>query len=201
MERYDLATITNNLGKSGFYLYSTKTLADIILPNSPVSLYKIVARLVKSKVLERIERDKYVLTGNHIDPFLFANLLYSPSYVSLESALNYHGILSQFPSMVTSITTRRPVNKKNKIGEFDYASLQKKLFFGWIKKDGYLVAEPEKALLDQIYFNSKGLKVLNWDEYDFSMINQKVLAEYLAIFIETPEYSNIRKILLTKFKV
>lgn len=201
MERYDLASITNTLGKTGFIFYSVKTLGDIILPKSPVSLYKIIARLVKSKVLERIERDKYMLSGDQIDPFLAANLLYSPSYISLESALNYHGILSQFPSMVTSITTKKPVSKKNKIGEFDYASLQKKLFFGWVKKDGYLLAEPEKALLDQIYFNSKGLKALSWDEYNFTVINPKVLGEYLNVFSKTPEYPNIKRILLTKFKL
>lgn len=201
MERYDLASITNILGKTDISLYSVKTLGDVILPKSKVSLYKIIARLVKSKVLERIERDKYALVGNKIDPFLAANLLYAPSYVSLESALNYHGILSQFPSIVTSITTKKPLNKKNSMGEFEYSSLQGKLFFGWTKRDGYLIAEPEKALLDQIYFYSKGLRALSWDEYDFSVIKQKSLVEYLTIFSKMPECANIQKILSTKFKL
>ena len=41
------------------------------------------------------------------------------------------------------------------------------------KKDGMLIALPEKALFDQIYFASKGIRLINFNEYDLKNINKR----------------------------
>ncbi|MFW5702849.1 MAG: type IV toxin-antitoxin system AbiEi family antitoxin domain-containing protein, partial [Candidatus Dojkabacteria bacterium] len=59
------------------------------------------------KVLIQLEKGKYQIAGRSPSDFAIAQFLYSPSYISFETALNYHGILPQFPHEITSATMRR----------------------------------------------------------------------------------------------
>jgi hypothetical protein len=59
--------------------------------------------------------------------------------------------------------------------------LKREYFFGYVKKDNFLIALPEKALLDELYFISKGLIRISLDELNLSLINRNKLgrmAEY-----------------------
>lgn len=69
--------------------------------------------------------------------------------------------------------------------------MQRKLFFGYEKKDGYLIAVPEKALLDQAYLAAKGLRRFPIDEYDLSDLNNKKIQEYLTFFPKTRQFITI----------
>lgn len=51
-----------------------------------------------------------------------------------------------------------------------------------VLKDRLNIAEPEKALLDQIYLVSLGKGILNFDEMDFKMINAKKLLKWSLLF-------------------
>ena len=61
------------------------------------------ARLVKGGVLVRVQRDLYTLANRRYSIFSLANALYQPSVISLESALNYWGIIVQVPQTIFSI--------------------------------------------------------------------------------------------------
>lgn len=89
-------------------------------------------------------------------------ILYQPSYISLEWALANYGLIPEAVYSPTAITTRATRTFNNKFGHFIYRHVKKDLFFGYRKiKKGrqiYLIAEPEKALVDYLYLNSAKIK-------------------------------------------
>ena len=97
------------------------------------SLYKFLQRLEKNKVIRRVSKGKYVT--EHVGDFEVANFIVQPSYISFESALSYHGVLSQFPYTVTSATTGKTksvlVGKK----EFEFCSINLFQFIGFLAKN------------------------------------------------------------------
>lgn len=116
----------------------------------------------KKGYLENIIRGIYKLSDFELkDPFLLANFIYSPSYISLETALNYYSIIPDIPFAITSVTVNK--TKKFKIkdyGVFYYSHLKPELFFGFEsilveKKYSYNIALPEKALFDYLYLKAK----------------------------------------------
>jgi len=193
METYNLATITKKIYNSGFLLFHTKTLKDILGIEKQNALFSIIKKLINAGVLMRIEKNKYLLKGSNIKDFSIANFIYSPSYISFESALNFYGVLSQFPYEISSATSRKPVKKYFQDRIFTYTHLQKNLFWGYEKKDDFLIAYPEKALLDQLYLSSKGYKKTNIDEYEFGGIDIARFKKYLNKYPETRQFKKIIK--------
>ena len=89
--------------------------------------------------------------------FLIANKAYSPSYVSLESALNYYGLIPEVVANITSITTKKTNTINYDLGEFIYKSIKPSLMFDFdivIKDDfSFKIATPEKTIVDFLYLN------------------------------------------------
>jgi len=181
MKTYDLSGLTNKLLNSKVNLIDKKSLSLILNIGNERSLYLIISKLITSGWLVKIERNKYKINNQDIHDFEIANFIYQPSYISFESALNYWGILSQFPFEVTSATLKNSKVKKSNDKNFGYNKISKKYYFNFIKVNNFLIASPEKALFDQIYLWSKGLKQLNWDEYDLTKINKVNLKKMLSV--------------------
>jgi len=195
MERYNLAGITKKVYDSGFSFFTLKTLRDILEINRESTLFSIVKKLMKAGVLLKIEKDKYLLKGREAGDFALADFIYQPSYVSFESALNFYGILSQFPYEISSATARKSVKKVFQDKIFVYTHIKKELFWGYEKKENFLIALPEKALLDQVYLMSKGYKSISLDEYDLSRIKVSRLKEYLSKYPKTRQFKSAVKLL------
>jgi len=193
MGTYNLATITKKIYNSGFSLFYTKTLKDILDIKKQSTLFSVVKKLVNAKILIRIGRNKYLLKDGNIKDFSIANFIYNSSYISFESALNFYGILSQFPYEISNATSRKTVKKYFHDKIFTYTHIQKKLFWGYEKKDGFIIAYPEKALLDQLYLSSKGYKKINIDEYNFTNINISRLKKYLKEYPKTKQFQKTIK--------
>jgi hypothetical protein len=81
--------------------------------------------------------------------------------------------VSQFPYEISSITTKKPVTKIIDDIAYRYVRMKKNLFFGYELREGFLIAQPEKALLDALYLMSKGLAVVHIDELDLSNLDEK----------------------------
>jgi len=177
MESYSLSLLTKKLLESEFRLINSKTLKEVLGIKNERTFYRIINDFVRNNVVVNIEKNKYYVTGKNIDTFEIANFFYQPSYVSLESALNYWGILSQFPFEITSITPKKSVTKKFDGKIYDYSHSAPKYFGMFTKKNNILIALPEKALFDQLYLASKGLKPINFDEYDLKKINKVTFFE------------------------
>ena len=195
METINMAVLTKKIYDSGLSLFDLKTLNDILGVKKESTSFGVINRLIKSKVLVKIEKNKYLLQNGKADDFSLANFLYSPSYISFETALNIYGILSQFPYEITSCTSRKTKQKTYEEKLFSYTHIKKELFWGYEKKENFLIALPEKALLDQLYLAGKGLKGLSLDEYDFSFINLKKLKNYLNKYPKTRQFKKITALL------
>ena len=85
-----------------------------------------------------------------------AGKIYTPSYISLHAALSIYGIIPEVVTQITSVTTNRTTSYVNSFGQFSYQTIKSELFFGYkqepVRRGGsYLVAEPEKAIVDLLY--------------------------------------------------
>lgn len=102
--------------------------------------------------------DPYRKTRAHA--FLIANRLRVPSYVSLQSALEFHGVIPEAVPAVTSVTTGRPERLVTGEGTFHMRHIKKPWFMGYANVDlgdrqTALVTGPEKALLDLIHLTPR----------------------------------------------
>ena len=91
---------------------------------------------------------------------LIANHLYSPSYVSLQFALRQYGLIPERVMLVTNITTCHARCFNNSFGSFAYHNVPRAYFAIGVtsRTEGaasYMIATPEKALVDTILFTSK----------------------------------------------
>jgi predicted transcriptional regulator of viral defense system len=84
-----------------------------------------------------------------------ATALVEPSYISLEYALAFYGILAESVFALTLVTTKKTRILSNQLMSFSYRSLKPELFFGFEQKTfgnfTYAIATPEKAFFDFIY--------------------------------------------------
>lgn len=198
---YNLGFLTKKIYDSNLSLFTLKTLRDVLEIEKESTFFNILKKLLKSEVLVKIEKDKYLLKGSKIHDFTLANFLYSSSYVSFESALNFYGILSQFPYEISSATFKKTTKKIIDEKVFSYIHIKKNLFWGYEKKDNFLIAFPEKALLDQLYMFAKGLKRGDLEEYDFSQINGERVKEYLVYYPKTKQFNKIVTLLKDYIKL
>ncbi|WP_306537080.1 hypothetical protein [Geobacter sp.] len=120
---------------------------------------KISGMLAKGDMI-RVKKGLYIL-GEPLRrrPFcreLLANLIYGPSYVSLEYALHYHGLTPERVEALTSVTCGRSRTFDTPVGTFSYRMIPLEAFRTGMDRveldDGrsFLVAIPEKALADRI---------------------------------------------------
>ena len=67
--------------------------------------------------------------------------------------------------------------------EYLYSKISSKLFWGYEKKENFLIAEKEKALIDYLYFCQKGLRSLDREDLDLSEIDKSIAISYGRKFI------------------
>lgn len=102
---------------------------------------------------ERFNRDK----GDLSYVFNIANNLRRPSYISLESAMQFHGLMTEsIAYVVTSVTSKVTRNYNTKLGKFIYRSIKEDLFnyYETYTKSNYkfLIATKFKCIFDYLYF-------------------------------------------------
>lgn len=179
MSTYKNLNIIINSGKS---LFTTAHIKQLLNIESNRTLEDFIKRLIDQDIFTQLEKGKYLLKNTNTTDFEVAQFLYSPSYISFETALNYHGVLSQFPVEISSATTKNTETKEILGKIFSYSKLSTKLFTGYYKEGSTLIAYPEKAIFDQMYMISKGIKTEQYlDEMDYSNISKRKLEEYLKL--------------------
>lgn len=140
------------------------------------------SRLVKSGILIRLQRDLYTLVNRKYSLFSLANALYQPSIISLETALNYWGLIVQVPQIIFSIGQASYQCLADN-AQFVYRRMHPNLFrFGQIKVEDFFIVEPEKALLDTLYMKSKGLAELLPEDVDLAKIDAELLEYYSRFY-------------------
>lgn len=134
----------------------TLTEADIIAHgDSPAMVRLNLHRWVRRGEIQRLRRGVYAFADRAGSLPELIRHLYSPSYISLESALNQHGILPDVPFATTLVTPRSTRTFETPLGRFHFHRIDQKLFFGYDPKT--LLAAPEKAILDYFYLRGASL--------------------------------------------
>ncbi|MCD8182307.1 MAG: hypothetical protein LUE99_03615 [Bacteroides sp.] len=120
-----------------------------------------IAELEKSGKLVRLKRGLYVVSpavsGKLLSTELIANHIYGPSYVSMETALRYYGLIPESVYGVRSMTIKRSRRFDNSIARFDYTFCNDEYFSIGIRQEqqegyAFMIASPEKALCDLISY-------------------------------------------------
>ncbi|MBS0645834.1 MAG: hypothetical protein JSR97_04515 [Verrucomicrobia bacterium] len=130
-----------------------------------------ILRMIEKNELIRLKNGFYLISekvtnGSTRDiPFeLVANLLYGPSYISMEWALSFYGMIPERVHTITSMTLGRNKEYRTPVGCFAYFTLNSEVYsIGITQKKsqgfigGFLIASPEKALADTVFKTCKNL--------------------------------------------
>lgn len=171
-----------------------------------------ILRMVKNDELIRLKNGVYLISekikhGNTtIIPLeQLANFLYGPSYVSMEWALSFYGMIPERVHTVTSMTLGRNKEYYTSIGDFSYLNLPARCYsIGITQKKspdflgGFLIASPEKALSDMVFKTCKNLdkdqlkeeliESKRIDPMCFRDLNKELLEEIAKCYHAKPVY-------------
>ncbi|MCX6719484.1 MAG: type IV toxin-antitoxin system AbiEi family antitoxin domain-containing protein [Candidatus Taylorbacteria bacterium] len=188
----------HNLIKEPFFRIN-----DVVVKQSGISSVQL-SRWHKAGYIEQIKRGLYSFKDSKegLDHNVISFLLYEPSYISLESALREYNFIPEMVPNITSITTKTTRTFTNGDVTYFYKHIKPEFFFGYVPvvKENlkYLIAEPEKALLDYIYFHQDRFDIDgDMEEWRLDRIEVKEsvdlakLKKYAAVF----QSSKMEKIL------
>lgn len=187
-----LLTKINSIPKKFFSLTDLSKISDL----EKNSLKVAISRAVKDEKIIKLVNGFYAKNINDIPWENLAINIYSPSYISFESALSYYNILSQQTASLTLATNKRRKNIEIHNQSIVYRHIRNDLFWGFIKKDDYLIAEPEKAFLDLAYLSLNGYGHFDLDEMNISLLEIEKIAKYLKRFKSKKLDKLIKPILL-----
>jgi predicted transcriptional regulator of viral defense system len=132
------------------------------------------------------------LPHNEALSYRISNCIYQPSYVSLESAFSYYDMIPEGVYSVEAISSRKTVSYRTSAGLFNYRRLPPSLFFGYqiihYKELPVLMAGPEKALLDYLYFGTgvhsiQDLEAIRFNRFFLQNdVDWNLLEKYIPVF-------------------
>jgi predicted transcriptional regulator of viral defense system len=160
------------------------------------SANKMLGRLASKGVVRPVSRGLWALKRD-LDPKVLSRYVAapSPSYVSLLSALRYHGMLSQIPRSIYVVALGRPQEVETAMGDFSIHNVAPEVFGGFEPtKEGALVASPEKALFDVFYLSGTKPRTFSSlpevelpDDFDFEKLRswtRKIPSRRLRTIVE-----------------
>jgi len=169
--------IIKKIKKDTFSLDDIKNILKIKRTSAKV----FVSRYVKNGYIVRLKRNLFILKEKweNLDitqKYQIANIIVVPSYISFTTALSYYGYTTQIQQNYfesTSIYRTKLVEIENNV--FKYSKLNKKFYFGFVKKDNFFIALPEKALIDSLYLMAKGKYRIDLSAIDFSKFDKNLI--------------------------
>ena len=154
----------------------------------PKAIRVQLSRWVKAGKILQIRRGLYAIAPPYQriqpHPFLVANHLQKASYVSLQSALSFYGLIPEVVNVTTSVSTGRPELLETPLGRFEFRHVKTEWLFGYqmieLGSQNALLATPEKALLDLIYLHPgsdsaeylKELRLQNMEKLDRDLLTK-----------------------------
>lgn len=190
--------------KAGWPIFTTHEMASLS-GKSPSTVVHSLSRLAKQGLLVKIYRGVWAEPGPRaISPFEIIPYLFPRQrvYVSFISALHLHGIVEQIPQVITLASTAHTSVLRTKAGVFSVHQIAPAFFdgFDWYKGEGnFLIAEPEKALIDSLYLSSRKKKQFgSFPELDFP---PEFSFKKAALWAERIPEKKIQLYVLEKLKV
>jgi hypothetical protein len=137
---------------------------DVDVLSEVTSRYKFprnkIASMEKHGEIIRLKKGLYVVSDKisrkSVSRELIANHLYGASYISLETALAYYGMIPERVYTVRSMTTKRAKNFTTPLGIFEYKTVSSDYFSIGLRQEiienryAFLLATPTKAVCDMI---------------------------------------------------
>ena len=140
----------------------------------------------KTDLFVKLKNGLYSLRSSLPSEAEIANRLYTPSYLSLEYALAHYRMIPETVYSVTSVTTRTTRAFTAEGRSYEYSRIKRKAFTGYknLMTDAgvILIAEPEKAIVDYLYFVDLKLKTLNERLFLKGKVNRKTVMRYVKLF-------------------
>ncbi len=163
------------LKSNGLQLFSLRDVENIFPESNKKTIKNNLINWLNKGHIRRLKRNLYEYTepgtGPGLPDLYIANNLYSPSYISLETALSFYNIIPEITAQVTSITTKPTREFRNSYGVFVYHSCKKRAFTGYqiIMYERYKItmADRGKALVDFLYFRLRRGISLDFGEERF----------------------------------
>lgn len=158
---------------------------QVLFGTSRVATSGLLSRYTKQGFIIQIKQGLYSLPDNLPPELYLANKLYSPSYISREFALSYHGVIPDMVYEITSVSIKA-TRKFETLGKvYSYRRIKKNAFTGYIleKQRGFTfrIADAEKAFVDTLYyrviFGKKPISRFNREK-----INKNKVLNYAKLF-------------------
>lgn len=182
-------TLSEALGK-------IKAIGQPVFRTADVMVALDVQKSHASKLLERLTQHGHVIRlmrglwamPESLEPLALVPHLTAPfpSYVSLQSALYYHNMISQIPEVIYCVSLARTRTYETSVATISVHHIEGSFFFGYEERGEHHVrmALPEKALLDILYLSQSKSRL-------FAALPE---IEFLPQFSIKKAYNMIRKI-------
>jgi predicted transcriptional regulator of viral defense system len=178
--------VQNKIKKAGLKLFSVLDYQRILGINNYGSARSSISRYLKLGIIQKARKGLYFLDDNPPSEFEIANKLYQPSYISFETALSFYGIIPETIFEITSATPKTTRNFTVNSLKFSYKKIKKDCFVGYqpkkIQNVIILMAEPEKALADLLYFIALGKRSFSYERINLQKIKKQKLMNYAKAF-------------------
>ena len=158
-------TLTEKIFEISPQGYFTSHEAAVLFPGSADRRYGLVKRAMAGGEIIQIRRGLYCLAPKYrkknIDPLALAEHIHGPSYISLESALSWHGWIPEAVYTVTSVALGKSKEFRTPLGVFSYTPVPQKILYAGVDRltdgagDVFFMASPIKALADYVYVHRK----------------------------------------------
>jgi len=177
--------VEEKLKSLGLVVFTPQEFKDIFATPQSIAAVFISRNLGKGGVFIKLRNGLYMVKDAYVSLFFIANKMYESSYISLGTALSYYGIIPEVVYTVTSVTAKISREFATPKGNFIYQRIKKSAFTGYglrlIDKENVLIAAPEKALADYLYFVDLKRVSLN-DRLDLKHINKPELILFIKLF-------------------
>ena len=147
-------------------------------------------RYTKRGIFLRLKKDFYVVRDGFREyprekSYKISNFLQVPSYISLTTALGFYEITTQVQrDYYENVSVKRSVSYDGENKTFKYYKLNKRLYFDFIKINGYFIATKEKAFLDLVYLYSFGKYKPDLSAIDTSKLDTKRIKKIYSFYPE-----------------
>ncbi|MBL7189240.1 MAG: hypothetical protein ISS70_23175 [Phycisphaerae bacterium] len=144
--------------------FASRDVANL-LPGSENSRYGLIKRAIANGEIIHICRGLYCLAPKYqkksISLYALAQHICGPSYISLESALSWHGWIPEAVYTVTSVSLKKSKEFETPLGLFSFDRVPQNLFYAGVERltddeeNTFLMAKPAKALADYVYLRER----------------------------------------------
>lgn len=135
----------------------------------------------KSGRIRQIIRGFYLYGQTEVNLALLckmSNKIYAPSYVSLESAFSYYGLIPEQSFRITAVSMDKTIGFDTDFANFSYRKMKSSLFWWYrtvtVNQTKFQMAEIEKAIVDYLYLNTR---IRSAADFEWLRLNREVFLE------------------------